>query len=373
MLRDWLLERRAEALAQFGPFPPPEPEEPKRDQAGEARARRAARGAARGGRRARRAAARLPRPRAQAGLVGVLRPARADAGGAGRGRGVDRRCSRRPASPEQDKRSWRPPVRLPGAGAQAQGRPPPVRPRRGGHAGEIVELDRDARAARAQARPDARRTSTLPQALLPGRPYRTDAQEDALMRRRPLAARRRPPLPGGRVGARAASRSAATMQTTDLEEMAQLVLSLDGRHLVIQGPPGSGKTWVSGRLIARLLREGKRVGVASTSHKAIHKLLDEVEARRRSTSPGIKKATAGNPESFYESDHIRSEPDRQDCLDVRPHRRHLVLLRARRPRRHARLPVRRRGGAGLARRRARDGRPARGTSSSSATRSSSRR
>ena len=68
------------------------------------------------------------------------------------------------------------------------------------------------------------------------------------------------------------------MQTTDLDEMAELVLSLDGRHLVIQGPPGSGKTWVSGRLIARLLAEGKRVGVASTSHKAIHKLLDEVEA-----------------------------------------------------------------------------------------------
>src|SRR5688500_4739729 len=29
LLRDWLLERRAEALAQFGPFPLPEPVEPK--------------------------------------------------------------------------------------------------------------------------------------------------------------------------------------------------------------------------------------------------------------------------------------------------------------------------------------------------------
>ena len=29
LLRDWLLERRDEALAQFGPFPLPEPEEPK--------------------------------------------------------------------------------------------------------------------------------------------------------------------------------------------------------------------------------------------------------------------------------------------------------------------------------------------------------
>ena len=59
--------------------------------------------------------------------------------------------------------------------------------------------------------------------------------------------------------------------------MKELVLSLDGRHLVIQGPPGSGKTWTSGRLIAHLLAHGKRVGVASTSHKAIHNLLDAVE------------------------------------------------------------------------------------------------
>ena len=67
------------------------------------------------------------------------------------------------------------------------------------------------------------------------------------------------------------------MQTTDLDEMKALVLSLDGRHLVIQGPPGSGKTWTSGRLIAHLIAHGKRVGVASTSHKAIHNLLDAVE------------------------------------------------------------------------------------------------
>ncbi len=105
------------------------------------------------------------------------------------------------------------------------------------------------------------------------------------------------------------------VQTTDLDEMAELLLSLDGRHLVIQGPPGSGKTYVSGRLIARLLAEGKRVGVASTSHKAIHKLLDEVEAAGIDLH-GVKKATGGNPESVYESDHITSSTDRHGCLDA---------------------------------------------------------
>ena len=69
------------------------------------------------------------------------------------------------------------------------------------------------------------------------------------------------------------------MQTSDLDEMKALVRSLDGRHLVIQGPPGSGKTWTSGRLIADLIAHGKRVGVASTSHKAIHKLLERGRGR----------------------------------------------------------------------------------------------
>ena len=37
LLRDWLLERRDEALAQFGPFPLPEPVEPKPIPGGEGR------------------------------------------------------------------------------------------------------------------------------------------------------------------------------------------------------------------------------------------------------------------------------------------------------------------------------------------------
>jgi DNA polymerase III delta prime subunit len=92
------------------------------------------------------------------------------------------------------------------------------------------------------------------------------------------------------------------VQTNDLEEMKALVASLDGRHLVIQGPPGSGKTWTSGRLIADLLQHGKKVGVASTSHKAIHNLLAAVEEAADEFGlefRGVKKASGGNPESYY--------------------------------------------------------------------------
>jgi DNA polymerase III delta prime subunit len=108
------------------------------------------------------------------------------------------------------------------------------------------------------------------------------------------------------------------VQTTDLDEMKALVRSLDRRHLVIQGPPGSGKTWTSGRLIADLLARGQRVGVASTSHKAIHNLVAEVEAAAAELGvvfTGRKKASGGNRESFYEGAVVENVTENADVAD----------------------------------------------------------
>ena len=115
----------------------------------------------------------------------------------------------------------------------------------------------------------------LPEALLPGGPYSTKAQEAALERigHSLLAGDNRYPAIESVVRREPFDRD---VQTNEIEKLTELLLSLDGRHLVIQGPPGSGKTYTSGRLIARLVDAGKRVGVASTSHRAIHKLLEEV-------------------------------------------------------------------------------------------------
>lgn len=54
--------------------------------------------------------------------------------------------------------------------------------------------------------------------------------------------------------------------------------ALDLSYLLIQGPPGAGKTYTSSQAIVALLKAGKRIGVASNSHKAINNLLKEVEA-----------------------------------------------------------------------------------------------
>jgi hypothetical protein len=51
---------------------------------------------------------------------------------------------------------------------------------------------------------------------------------------------------------------------------------LDESVLAIQGPPGSGKTYIGGHMIVELARAGKRVGVTAVSHKVITNLLKSV-------------------------------------------------------------------------------------------------
>jgi uncharacterized protein len=56
----------------------------------------------------------------------------------------------------------------------------------------------------------------------------------------------------------------------------RLVRCLERGTLAIQGPPGSGKTYLGARMIARLLADGRRVGISATSHKVIENFLRAV-------------------------------------------------------------------------------------------------
>ncbi len=94
-----------------------------------------------------------------------------------------------------------------------------------------------------------------------------------------------------------------------LAETIKAITALDNSYLFIQGPPGAGKTYTSAYVIIALLRLGKRVGVTANSHKAIHNLLDRVEsvaAEESFTFRGAKKCSAGNEESYYDGQNIRS-------------------------------------------------------------------
>ena len=86
------------------------------------------------------------------------------------------------------------------------------------------------------------------------------------------------------------------------------VRDLDESTLIIQGPPGTGKTYTTAHCIVALLQDGKRVGVSSNSHKAIHNVLKAVEERAREIGfvfRGAKKASGQNEESFFGGQFVR--------------------------------------------------------------------
>jgi uncharacterized protein len=139
-----------------------------------------------------------------------------------------------------------------------------------------------------------RRDEPLPSAITVGRPLDNTAQREAIGRvaDREYAAildilRASPPRVVGRV-------RGSSLQTPDLTAQRSLVASLDSSYLLIQGPPGSGKTYIGARLIVSLIAAGKRVGVAANSHKAINNLLAEVESVARDAHVvfrGLKKCS----------------------------------------------------------------------------------
>ena len=82
--------------------------------------------------------------------------------------------------------------------------------------------------------------------------------------------------------------------STTVEKAVTAICSLTNSYILVQGPPGAGKTFTASRAIVDLLARGKRIGVSSNSHKAINTLLDEVEklaAQRRLKFRGVKKCS----------------------------------------------------------------------------------
>jgi predicted RecB family nuclease len=186
-------------------------------------------------------------------------------------------------------------------------------------AGHLVAVDAVEGTLRLQRGPSLE-DAELPTGLIPGGAWTTKEQQAALMRlgRSLLAGdgryphlekllRREPPLGGARV------------QCETLEEMGRLVREVEGSYLFVQGPPGAGKTWTGARLITYLVAIGKRVAIASQSHKAIHKLLSEIEDDALATGVavrGLKKATGGNADSFYEgAGLVENAKDANDFFD----------------------------------------------------------
>ncbi|HVR47291.1 MAG TPA: TM0106 family RecB-like putative nuclease [Candidatus Binatia bacterium] len=107
------------------------------------------------------------------------------------------------------------------------------------------------------------------------------AAADLLANRDPVVRRRWHAEPSSRVTLSLSKADlATTLQPAEVNAatVSDVVQRLENSYLFIQGPPGSGKSTIGSQVICDLIERGKRVAVTSTSHKAIHNLLHKVEA-----------------------------------------------------------------------------------------------
>ena len=169
-------------------------------------------------------------------------------------------------------------------------------------AGEILALDEDARTLELKLGPSVRPLddgcALIPQGPIGDKQLReaiyryAEAVIRADERYRAITAilRRDPP----QIAQSPSGNSLSAGEGDQTAAAIDVLTRLQDSFLLIQGPPGAGKTYTSSQAIVALLAQGKRIAIASNSHKAINNLLREVEAMATAqglSCRGIKKSS----------------------------------------------------------------------------------
>ncbi|MBV8530397.1 MAG: TM0106 family RecB-like putative nuclease [Candidatus Eremiobacteraeota bacterium] len=200
---------------------------------------------------------------------------------------------REEAPPRRDKRSFIYTYEFPDQPYKLGSGDSGVDPRTKLH-GTILSLDADANRLelRTTAQIDAARAITE---LIPRPPLSTAVQRAALARigEAFVAGRLETEYPAtydllASRDPRVAGMSLLQPHHVDAGSVGAVAAALDRSYLFLQGPPGSGKSTIGSRVICDLLEGGKRVAVTSMSHKANHNLLRKVEECMASRGRGFR-------------------------------------------------------------------------------------
>lgn len=192
-------------------------------------------------------------------------------------------------------------------------------------AGEIVALDEDARTIALKLGPSRSRFGERV-SIIPKGPVGDQVLRDAVYRFGEAVAGKAARYPalfdimracGPRFRSRAAGEPVVAGKGEIVGEAISAIADLDQSCLLVQGPPGAGKTYLASHAIVELIKSGKRVGVASHSHKAINALLAAVDERAGKCGHsfrGVKKSS-GEHQFFAGSPNIANTLDNDEATD----------------------------------------------------------
>lgn len=201
---------------------------------------------------------------------------------------------------------------------------PAIDPRTEKSAGTVVAID--PAAGWVMLKRGAAAAAAHPTALAPLGPYRNTAQRRRLFAlaewvrdhgvdapglhraARDLLLRRPPRLsaPAGIAGS--LRREGETAEAA----VVRVAGELDGGVLAVQGPPGSGKTWIGARVVVELAAAGRRVGVTGFSHQAITNLLNEIALVARGRGVPLRIIQKAEVEQGCLDEQVRCTTDNKE-------------------------------------------------------------
>jgi len=169
-----------------------------------------------------------------------------------------------------------------------------------------------------------------PTALIPQNILGAEAQQDSLLRIGTWVAEHGISGPGPFQAARElllrqpprtslANLETLISETHQMTDAARKLISFvcsQASVLPLQGPPGSGKTFTGARMIAEVIRSGRRVGITAVSHKVISNLLRETCETARSAGMPLRAVQKPNESDGCTDPMVTQLDDNPDVLDA---------------------------------------------------------
>lgn len=88
-----------------------------------------------------------------------------------------------------------------------------------------------------------------------------------------------------------------------IDDITASLLDSDDSYIAVQGPPGTGKTYIGAHVIAKLVKQGWKIGVVAQSHAVVEHLMNSV-AKIAPSLPMAKKGQSDKSRPNFQVENI---------------------------------------------------------------------